>query len=216
MVMINSFRYPESTVRYEQRNIRAILDKKDLGLGTLFVSERTLCWQEKGSFGFSIHYHNVTLHAIARDDLGNESLLLPKDCVYVMLDGMFYMPGDAPQTIEREEEEGDSDEEVSEISELLLVPNEEDASSVRARVMSIYDAIRICQGLNPDPQDMDEDDDENIFADAEGELEEGHYVIQDTGAGDEDMDDLSKRMEENLNVNYIQNGNEEDEFQDAD
>lgn len=40
MVIVNSFQHPESNIRCEQRNVRAILDKKDLGLGTLFVSER--------------------------------------------------------------------------------------------------------------------------------------------------------------------------------
>lgn len=40
MVISNSFRFPESNIRHEQRNIRAILDKTELGLGTLIISER--------------------------------------------------------------------------------------------------------------------------------------------------------------------------------
>lgn len=31
---------------------------------------------------------------------------------------------------------------------------------------------------------MDEDDDDNLYADAEDDLEEGHYVINERGAGD--------------------------------
>lgn len=31
---------PESPIKCEQRNTRAILDKKDLGLGTLYISEK--------------------------------------------------------------------------------------------------------------------------------------------------------------------------------
>lgn len=35
---------------------------------------------------------------------------------------------------------------------------------------------------------MDEDDDDdNLYADAEDELEEGHYIIQDRGDGDAGM-----------------------------
>lgn len=83
---------------------------------------------------------------------------------------------------------------------------------------------------------MDEDDDDNLYADAEDDLEEGHYVINERGAGDAglkfffkiflvnffdfcaaDIADISRRMEENfVTVNYTQNGNDEDEFQDAD
>lgn len=40
MVLINSFVYPESNVRYQQRNVRVILDKNDLGLGQLYISDR--------------------------------------------------------------------------------------------------------------------------------------------------------------------------------
>lgn len=40
MVIINSFTHPESPVRFQQRNIRVILDKKDMGVGTLFISEK--------------------------------------------------------------------------------------------------------------------------------------------------------------------------------
>lgn len=42
MVIINSFVYPESNIRFQQRNVRVILDKKDLGLGQLYISERYL------------------------------------------------------------------------------------------------------------------------------------------------------------------------------
>lgn len=40
MVVITTFRPPESPVRLEQRNITVVLDKKNLGTGTLFVSEK--------------------------------------------------------------------------------------------------------------------------------------------------------------------------------
>lgn len=40
MVIINSFVYPESNILYQRRNVRAILDKNDLGIGQLFISER--------------------------------------------------------------------------------------------------------------------------------------------------------------------------------
>lgn len=107
MVISNSFRYPSSSIKHEQRNVRAILNKKDLGSGTLFVSERyvfslvlkvlikgfcivfsTLCWQEKDSIGFCVPYQNISLHAISKDES-----VYPGECVYIMLDTLLYMPG---------------------------------------------------------------------------------------------------------------------------
>ncbi|ENN81312.1 methylosome subunit pICln [Dendroctonus ponderosae] len=206
MVLVNSFRYPSSNIRYERRNIRAVLDKKDLGLGTLFVSESTLCWQEKDSIGFSIPYTNISLHAISRDNT-----VFSSDCVYISLDGRFYMPGDQPP---QQDEDSDSDaESENESSELILVPYEDDDN---ASIVNIYEAIKVCQELNPDPEDIDDDDD-NLYADAEDELEEGHYVIQDRGAGDADIDDIARRLEEHsVDGTYAQNGNDDDEFEDAD
>lgn len=40
MVIITQFVHPESPVVLEQRNVRAILDQKDLGVGTLYISEK--------------------------------------------------------------------------------------------------------------------------------------------------------------------------------
>lgn len=39
MVVWSSFGYPESTIKFEEAT-RVFLDKKDYGVGTLFVSER--------------------------------------------------------------------------------------------------------------------------------------------------------------------------------
>ncbi|XP_076265072.1 chloride nucleotide-sensitive channel icln [Rhynchophorus ferrugineus] len=206
MVISNSFSFPESNIKHEQRNIRAILDKTDLGLGTLIISESTLCWQEKDNVGFSLGYQDISLHAISKDEN-----VYHRECIYIMVDGRIYMPG---QESQNEDEDDDNSE--TESSELIFVPEVESSDSIR----TIYEAIKVCQELNPDPDDMDEDDDDdddNLYADAEDELEEGHYIIHDRGDGDAEINELSRRLEENsVEMNYIQNGNEDDEFQDAD
>jgi len=205
MVILNSFCYPESVIRYEERSVLSILDKKNLGLGTLFVSESTLCWQGSGDSGFSVGYQDISLHAISKDET-----VYPRECLYVMLDARLSMPGDEPQTLNDEGSDTDTD---SDITELIFVPSEENTTSIA----SMYEAIKICQELNPDFEDMDDDDDDNLYADAEDEFEEGRYSIRDRGAGDIDIDTLSRRLEENsVDANFIQNGNEDDEFQDAD
>lgn len=39
------------------------------------------------------------------------------------------------------------------------------------------------KALNPDPSDMDDEDD-NLYEDAEDDIEEGEYVIHERGGGD--------------------------------
>ncbi|CAG9763254.1 unnamed protein product [Ceutorhynchus assimilis] len=202
MVILNSFAHPDSNIVHQQRNVRAILNKKDLGIGTLFISERTLCWQEKDDAGFSIGYPDVTLHAISKDET-----IYPTQCVYIMVDGYITMPGDESHI----EEDSDDAESETEISEIILVPTEETSENLNG----IYEAIKICQEKNPDPDDMDEDDD-YLYEDAE----EDHGDDGGRGAGgDTAAIDISRRMEEisvNINYNNTENGNDEEEFEDAD
>nr|CAI5856686.1 unnamed protein product [Callosobruchus analis] len=203
-MFMNTFKHPESNIRLQQRDVRAILDKKDLGNGTLFVSESTLCWQKEESVGFTIGYHKISLHAISRD-----TQLCDKECIYVVLDGRMYMPGDEPQ-IDADDDASDVDSS-SEVTELLLIPEN------MLLVQSIYEVIKACQELNPDPNDID--DEENIYQDAEDEMDEGEYIIQERGGGDADIDDLSHRIQNssvNINYSYGNGDNDEEEFQDAD
>ena len=50
MVVIATFKPPESPVRLEQRNITVRLDKRSLGTGTLFVSEKYVLAEKKTMF----------------------------------------------------------------------------------------------------------------------------------------------------------------------
>nr|CAH7725900.1 unnamed protein product [Callosobruchus chinensis] len=203
-MFMNSFKHPESNIRLQQRDVSAVLDKKDLGNGTLYVSESTLCWQKDDTVGFTIGYHKISLHAISRD-----THLCEKECIYVVLDGRMYMPGDEPQ-IAPDDDASDADSS-SEVTELLLIPEN------MLLVQSIYESIKACQELNPDPNDMDDED--NIYQDAEDDMDEGEYIIQERGGGDADIDDLSHRIQNSsVSINYCYgNGdNDEEEFQDAD
>lgn len=40
MVMIANFQPPASPVRLQEENVTVLLDKKNLGIGTLYISER--------------------------------------------------------------------------------------------------------------------------------------------------------------------------------
>ncbi|CAH1980949.1 unnamed protein product [Acanthoscelides obtectus] len=206
-MLINSFKHPDSNIRLQQRDVCAVLDKKDLGNGTLYVSESTLCWQKDDeSIGFTIGYHKISLHAISRD-----TQLCDKECIYVVLDGKMYMPGDEPKEDPDDEDASDADSS-SEVTELLLIPEN------MMLVQTIYETIKVCQELNPDPNDIDDEED-HIYQDAEDEMEEAEYVVHERGGGDADIDDLSHRIQNSsvsVNYNYSNGDNDEEEFQDAD
>ncbi|XP_023020051.1 chloride nucleotide-sensitive channel icln [Leptinotarsa decemlineata] len=220
MVIINSFKYPESDIKYQKENIRVVLEKKDLGNGTLYVSEQTLCWQRNGDVGLTIEYPNIVLHGISKDDS-----VYPGECVYVVVAGKIHMPGEDPSSPDADDSDAaDSEDSYCEVShecsELLLVPSStnDDTEVVR----QLYEAIMHCQELNPDPaMDMDDDstnEDDNLYEDAEAELNEENEIME-RGGGDADVDDLTRRIRDNFHDIQITTTNghdEEEEFQDAD
>lgn len=215
MVMVASFQQPESPVRLLQHNVHALLDKNDLGIGTLYVSERNISWQKQDNLGFQIEYNNVTLHGISKD-----TNIYSRDCLYILTDGRFNTEN---ALFSRREENGSGESEEEDevdISELVLAP--ENTTSLQ----NIYDAIKECQALNPDMEDAEEEyEDDHLYADAEENME------NDTENRDHAIEDLSRRLENNYVNNGINHQNEynhdedseiyqdeyidEDEFEDA-
>ncbi|KAG5860631.1 hypothetical protein JTB14_037309 [Gonioctena quinquepunctata] len=133
MVIINSFKYPESSIRCQQGNVRAVLDNKELGIGTLYVSEHTLCWHQRDNVGLTIDYPNISLHAIS-----NDQTIYPEECVYIMIDGHISMPGDLPTSDEQNDDDSDA-ESTADISDLILIPE------CKELITQIYEVIKSCQ-----------------------------------------------------------------------
>lgn len=80
------------------------------------------------------------------------------------------------------ETESDTDPSEADISELILVPSDPVA------INSLYEALKQCQLLNPDPEDMDEEDEDSfIYEDADDTIpidhanNLDHYGDGDTG-----------------------------------
>ncbi|EFA00708.1 methylosome subunit pICln [Tribolium castaneum] len=201
MVVVTSFKPPESPIRLEQSNVVVILDKRDLGTGTLFVSERTLSWQKDGTTGFSIEYYNVSLHAVSKDPNVCE-----RECIYILTDPHINLFGETDQRPANDDSDVESE---PDLSELILAPENP------THVQSIYEAIKICQELNPDPADVDDEDDDNLFADAEEEM---FIEAESEQIGDAVVDSLAERLQNNsVDVQYsYRNGNEDEDFEDAD
>ncbi|XP_022920230.1 methylosome subunit pICln isoform X2 [Onthophagus taurus] len=206
MVVLSSFLHPDSPIRFEQRNTRAVLDKKDLGLGTLFISERTVSWKEQGDVesGFSLSYHHISLHATSSDPN-----LYPRECIYIMIDTHVVMPGTQNENMV---EDSDSDaESESDFSELILVPGDPSA------LTPMYEALKECQSLNPDPDDVASDDE--VYEDADEDFRENDVVSNDLGdiggGGDTAMEEINDRIRD-VDLVYDNGDQNEEVFEDAD
>ncbi|XP_045462195.1 methylosome subunit pICln [Harmonia axyridis] len=226
MVIVTSFLHPESPIRFAERNVRAYLDKKDLGYGILYISERTLSWQSRDDKGFKIDYQDISLHATSKDPT-----IHTQECVYLLLDNCLSLPGLEQGTERNEEAENSSDDEKSEanVSELLFIPE------TNASIMAIYEAISVCQALNPDPQDVEDEDEDHLYEDAnedhlyedaDEDMEEFHETEEGDiqAGGDAAVDNLARNLGQN-NINdgnshtHCHNGNgdiDDEEFEDAD
>ncbi|KAJ3629205.1 hypothetical protein MTP99_013613 [Tenebrio molitor] len=208
MVVITTFRPPESPIRYEKDNVLVVLDKVALGTGTLYVSEKTLSWNKRGNEGFSMDYYNVSLHAISKDPNVYDG-----ECIYILTDPHIDMLGSGDnvhQAVDDNDDDVASDSDPN-LSELVLVPNSTEY------IQGIYDAIKVCQELNPDPADVDEDDDDdNQYADAEDE----GIIADPEPIGDAVMDHLAQQLQQNSVqvLDRFRNGHEieDEEFEDAD
>ncbi|RZC42514.1 methylosome subunit pICln [Asbolus verrucosus] len=203
MVVITTFKAPESPLKLEQRNIVAVLDKKSLGIGTLFVSERTLSWQKEGEAGFSMDYYNISLHAVSKDPN-----VYDRECIYILTDPHIDMSGHNSEEQAVDNEDSDAESE-PDLSELILVPDDP------SYIQTIYEAIKLCQELNPDPADVDDEDDDNLYADAEEEM---FIEAESEQVEDSVVDNLAERLQNNsVDVQYnYRNGNDDEDFEDAD
>ncbi|XP_019875833.1 methylosome subunit pICln [Aethina tumida] len=202
MVIINSFSHPDAPVRLQQNNVRAVLDKKDLGLGTLYICDSILGWQATDNVGFTMNFEDVSLHAISRD-----RNLHPRDAIYIIVDSHFCLAGQEDRSV-NDEEDSEEDSE-ADISELILEPQNP------LTLPSLYETLKICQELNPDPIDLDEEDEDDLYVDAEME---GDYIVTNADRGDAEVRELSRRLQSSsVDIQYVGNGHDlEEEYEDAD
>lgn len=163
-----------------------------------------LSWQ--GPHGFSIDYANISLHALSKD-----VNLYPCECLYLMIDKQVRLPG-AGEPMQSNNEDDSDNESESEISELIFVPDDKSA------LQRMYEAIKECQELHPDPEDASTDEDEAFEDIAENGYEE--EIVQN----ENDINSLNNMNELCISENVVQNGQnghrtyemDEDQFEDAD
>jgi nucleotide-sensitive chloride channel 1A len=209
MVRLHQFPQPTDGIRYRNDNIAAVVDSKELGSGSLYITEANISWINGTSGeGFSILYPKMTLHAISKDEAIN-----PNPCLYIMLNG--YLDEDGPRQAEVEPDEGSDEgaacdaEEI--ITEVRFVPQGDSGGILE----TIYKTVQECTMLHPDPSsDMSDDIDEGEEGEEDEEDEdEDEYEDADAGFGR-----LMERF--GLHRNAEGQGDDEpehpDQFKDAD
>ncbi|XP_059468605.1 methylosome subunit pICln [Neocloeon triangulifer] len=151
MVVLSSFREPSGEIRHKEANTCAFVNEKDMGPGTLYVAESILSWQNDATGeGFTLEYPHISLHAVSRDVTN-----FPHECLYLMLDA----------DIENPEQNEDDDDEGG-VTEVRFVPAD------KGVLQQLFEALKECQTLHPDPNDSFSEDEE-----FEGDGDRGLEII---------------------------------------
>lgn len=164
MVVLSNFPPPTEGIRHQQPATIAHVNNREIGKGTLFITESRLSWVNNSTGqGFSLEYPHIALHAVSRDLQSH-----PQECLYIMLDSHIDAEGE-----NQPEENADDDNSNPEMTEMRFIPDD------KGMLDAMYHAMCECQALHPDPPEaFDENEDDEIFGDAEeDENEDGMYNI---------------------------------------
>uniref|UniRef100_A0A0A9ZD01 Methylosome subunit pICln n=1 Tax=Lygus hesperus TaxID=30085 RepID=A0A0A9ZD01_LYGHE len=176
MVVISSFSPPTEGIKHEQPATIVVMNDKELGKGTMYISQSSLSWVDHGSGnGFALEYPHISIHAVSRDLAS-----YPRECLFVMLDTNVDFSDARPN--------GDSEDEgEDEITEFRFIPDDAGALD------RMFQAMNECQLLNPDPNDSiseEEEDDEDGEEDEDEEyhdVDEG-FLSRSNGVNSDDME----------------------------
>ena len=114
MVVVSSLGPPEEGVRLRVDNVATFLNRKQLGMGTLYISDARVSWVGIHSQGFSLEYPHIALHAVSRD-----LTQFHQECLYLMIDVRLVDETGTPMSTPTSSDAGsDSENEVS--REMLL------------------------------------------------------------------------------------------------
>ena len=81
MVVVTSLGPPEEGVRLKVENTGVYINRKQLGMGVLYISEARVSWVGIQGQGFSLEYPHIALHAVSRD-----LTQFHEECLYLMID----------------------------------------------------------------------------------------------------------------------------------
>uniref|UniRef100_A0A8C5KN42 Methylosome subunit pICln n=1 Tax=Jaculus jaculus TaxID=51337 RepID=A0A8C5KN42_JACJA len=151
MSFLKSFPPPWTAKSLGQQppNTKAVLNRKGLGTGTLYIAKSRLSWLDGSGLGFSLEYPIISKHAFSRD-----LNACPQLHLNVMVNAKY---------------EEDSDNDVEPITEFRFVPSGKSALG----------AVCECQALHPHGEDSDSDDcDKDVPTFYTYEAELSHFMAE--------------------------------------
>ena len=108
MVVVSSLGPPKEGVRLKVDNVATFLNRKQLGQGSLYISEARVSWVGVHGQGFSLEYPHIALHAVSRN-----LTQFHKECLYLMIDVRLVDETGTPMSTPTSSEAGsDSENEV--------------------------------------------------------------------------------------------------------
>ncbi|XP_058806388.1 methylosome subunit pICln [Phymastichus coffea] len=182
MVVLSDFLAPQTGIRHEEKDTTLYINEKEVGKGILYITESVLSWVNSDTRqGFSLEYPHISLHAISRDEQAH-----PRQCLYVMVDAKVDFPSGSalePNNDKtksnngdenNDDDDDDDDDSDAPITEMRFAPDNTN------NLDAMFQAMKTCQALHPDPQDSFSDAEEDIYEDAEAD----EFEYFEAGAGD--------------------------------
>ena len=120
MVVVTSLGPPEEGVRLKVDGVATFINRQQLGMGSLYISEARLSWVGIQGRGFSLEYPHIALHAVSRD-----LTQFHQECLYLMIDVRLVDEAGTPMSTPTSSEAGSDSEEESDggITEIRFVPD---------------------------------------------------------------------------------------------
>ena len=107
MVVVTSLGPPEEGVRLKVDDVATFINRQQLGMGSLYISEARLSWVGIQGRGFSLEYPHIALHAVSRD-----LTQFHQECLYLMIDVRLVDEAGTPMSTPTSSEAGSDSEEV--------------------------------------------------------------------------------------------------------
>merc|ERR1719309_896422 len=127
MVVVTSLGPPEDGVRLKVENTGVYINRKQLGMGILYISEARVSWVGIQGQGFSLEYPHIALHAVSR-----ELTVFHQECLYLMIDVRLVDEEGTPMSTPTSSDAG-SDSDIDEdsdggMTEIRFVPDDKNQS----------------------------------------------------------------------------------------
>merc|ERR1712121_473835 len=117
----------EQGLVHTEPNTKAFIDERDMGQGTLWITEEYLTWKsDVTDEQIQLTYPSITMHAICKDTNS-----FPFDCIYCMIESSALPSTNQNAALLTNQNE----EESSDMAEVRFVPDD------KAHLQDIYEAI---------------------------------------------------------------------------